>query len=124
MIQGGCFCGKIRYAIEEGEHLVANCHCSMCRKISAAPFVTWMVVPASAFRYLKGEPKRLASSEKGERFFCPDCGSPVACRILDRPEEVDVPTGSLDEPDRFPPTLAVHEDSRLSWLGATETKAG
>ena len=121
MIEGGCFCGKIRIEIEEGEYLVVNCHCSMCRKTSAAPFVTWMVVPTSAIRYAKGEPKRLISSEKGTRFFCPDCGSPVACRILDRPEEVDVPTGSLDEPDRFRPTLAVHDDTKLAWLGVTET---
>ena len=44
-IEGGCFCGAIRYEIDEGKHVVANCHCTLCRKTSAAPFVTWMVVP-------------------------------------------------------------------------------
>lgn len=120
MIEGGCFCGKIRYQIDDGNYLVANCHCSMCRRTSAAPFVTWLVVPASAFRYVTGTPKRLDSSEKGTRYFCAACGTPIACVIRDHPDQVDVTTGSLDEPDRYPPTVAVHTDTKLGWLGDTE----
>jgi hypothetical protein len=120
MIEGGCFCGQIRYAIADGAHIVANCHCSMCRKISAAPFVTWMVVPTQSFEYLKGRPKVLQSSEKGTRYFCADCGTPLVCVIKSRPDEVDVTTGSLDQPGDFPPTLAVHEDTKLKWLSTTE----
>ena len=120
MIEGGCFCGAIRYQIENGDHIVANCHCSMCRRTSAAPFVTWMVVPASAFRYVKGEPKVLESSEKGTRYFCPDCGTPLACVITDYPGKIDVTTCSLDDPGAYPPVAAVHEDTKLPWLATTE----
>ena len=44
-INGGCFCGAINYEIQDGDYLVANCHCTMCRSISGAPFVTWLIVP-------------------------------------------------------------------------------
>lgn len=120
MIEGGCFCGKVRYAINQGEYLVANCHCTMCRKTSAAPFVTWTVVPSQAFSYTKGTPKTLVSSAKGTRYFCGDCGTPLTCVIHARPDEIDVTTGSLDNPSAFIPSVAVHEDTKLSWLHQTE----
>ena len=41
-------------------------------------------------------------------------------REVDRPDEIDVTTGSLDHPNDYPPTTAVHESSKLGWLGATE----
>lgn len=122
MAQGGCFCGAIRYAIDDGDYLVANCHCSMCRRTSAAPYVTWMVVPTTAFGYTKGSPTKLVSSRKGTRYFCSNCGTPIACVINSSPGEIDVTTGSLDNPEEFPPTLDVHEDTKLPWLSHNETK--
>ncbi len=52
MLEGGCFCGKIRYQIDAEEPLAVNCHCSMCRRTSGAPFVVWLVVPKADFHYL------------------------------------------------------------------------
>ena len=124
MIEGGCFCGTIRYAIDDGEYLVANCHCSMCRRTSAAAFVTWMVVPLRRFRYTQGEPTELASSDNGRRYFCNRCGTPVACIITTRPNEVDVTTGSLDDPGNFRPTMDVHQDTMLPWLPAASADPG
>ncbi len=95
----------------------------MCRRTSGAPFVTWMVVPAAAFRYRTGTPTLLESSSRGKRYFCNACGTPLTCVITSRSEHVDVTVGSLDEPDAYPPVAAVHEDSRLGWLGSTEPTA-
>jgi len=122
MIQGGCFCGAIRYEIEDGSYPVGNCHCSMCRRTSGAPFVTWLVVPAASFRYVQGEPRILRSSEKGTRWFCERCGTPLVCIVSDHPDNVDVTTGSLDQPERYAPSFAVHKDTKLPWLQQTEQK--
>ena len=92
----------------------------MCRKTSGAAFVTWIVVPVGAFNYAKGEPAVLRSSEKGTRYFCSSCGTPVTCINTAHPEHVDVTTGSLDVPEDYPPTVAVHEDTKLAWLATTE----
>ena len=119
-IQGGCFCGAVRFEIDAGDYIAANCHCSMCRKINGAPFVTWLVAPTRAFRYVLGEPALLQSSEKGSRYFCAACGTPMLCINSDHPDQVDVTTGSLDQPENFPPSVAVHEDTKLPWLAATE----
>lgn len=119
MIAGGCFCGKIRFEIDEkpvGDYLVANCHCTMCRRTSAAPFVTWIVVPRTALHLREGAPAILKSSEKGTRNFCRDCGTPLLFFTTERPNDVDVTTGCLDTPDDYAPTVNVHEESRIKWL--------
>jgi len=120
MIEGGCFCGAIRYAIKDGEYIVANCHCTMCRRTSGAPFVTWIVVPDSAFQYTKGEPRTLQSSESGTRYFCESCGTPLTCINTEHPGKIDITTGSLDDPADFPPKFAVYDDTKLEWLSTTE----
>ena len=116
MIEGGCFCKKIRYAIDDGAYPCADCHCTLCRRIHAAPYVTWIAVPAHTFRYTRAAPTVLQSSTQGTRYFCSACGSHVACIISEHPETVDVPLGSLDQPERFVPDDDVFADTRLSWL--------
>ena len=45
-IEGGCFCGSVRYRFPTNDYRSSNCHCSMCRSISGAPYVAWMAVPS------------------------------------------------------------------------------
>lgn len=120
MIEGGCFCKRIRYTIPEGDFRIANCHCRMCQQTSGAPFVTWLVVPKEAFTYVSGKPRQLRSSGVGLREFCPDCGTPLTFFSSKRPDFLDITCGSLDSPDDFVPTVAVHEESKLKWLRQTE----
>ena len=82
-----------------------------------------MVVPTSAFQYMRGKPAVLKSSEHGTRYFCSACGTSMACVIDKRPDVIDVTTGSLDEPGLFAPAVAVHEDTKLPWLSVTEKSA-
>lgn len=116
VIAGGCFCGATRYEFDAAEIPVADCHCSMCRRTSGAPYVTWLVVPANVFRYTKGEPALLKSSEDGCRYFCNQCGTPIACTHTTHPEIIDITLGSLDQPEGFKPTLSIYEDTKLPFL--------
>ena len=95
---------------------VSNCHCTMCRRCHAAPFVTWIVVPSDRFKFVKGQPKRLDSSSHAYRRFCGECGSPSTCVSSDYADIVDVPIGSLDVPDNFTPTFGVYTDTKLHWV--------
>ncbi|MGJ8662495.1 MAG: GFA family protein [Marinicella sp.] len=114
--KGGCFCGNIKFEFTQGDYLVANCHCHMCRKTSGAPFVTWVVVPKNTFSYTQGQPKTLQSSTQGRREFCADCGTPMVFYTIDRPDDFDVTTGCLNNPNDFIPTREVHAESKLTWL--------
>jgi hypothetical protein len=88
----------------------------MCRRVHAAPYVTWLVVPIERFKYSGEAPARLASSSDGTRYFCPACGTHVVCVNASHPEIIDVTVGSLDAPGAFKPTLDVFTDTRLAWL--------
>jgi hypothetical protein len=116
MLRGGCFCHAVRYEIE-GEPLRATgCHCTICRHTSGAPYVAWFVVPRASLRWRDAAPSRLRSSEDAIRTFCPSCGTPLTFESTVNPDEIDVTTCSLDEPEKAPPQDHVFVRSRLSWI--------
>ncbi|MGB5096950.1 MAG: GFA family protein [Porticoccaceae bacterium] len=106
-VTGGCFCGALRYRIDQVAQ-VANCHCSMCRRTSGAPFVSWRVVP-DHFAYTQGTPTHLKSSPRGDRYFRAVCGTPVACVVENQPDPIDITLGSLDHRNAFTPAIDVHQ---------------
>lgn len=114
--EGGCFCGAIRYTFNAQDVPAADCHCTMCRRISGAPYVSWLVVPMDDFKYTKGTPKQFNSSDTGRRFFCEHCGTPVTCITEAHPDVMDVTIGSMDNPEAFTPVHTVHEDTKLSFV--------
>jgi hypothetical protein len=114
--EGGCFCGFVRYRAEGPASDETFCHCSICRRTSAAPMVAWFSVPAAGFRFTSGEPARFASSDHGARSFCARCGTPLTFQSSHAAHEVDVTTCSLDDPERVPPRDHTRTSSKLSWL--------
>tara|TARA_Y100001970_G_scaffold288855_1_gene417441 strand:- start:109475 stop:109849 length:375 start_codon:yes stop_codon:yes gene_type:complete len=120
-IEGGCFCGSVRYSLEKNNYRSSNCHCSMCRRISGAAFVSWMAIPIRCFEYIQGEPKKLISSSHGTRYFCQDCGTPVVCLLEEYPEYTYITICSLDRPQDFEPKGDMYTEDRLPWLKKTKS---
>jgi hypothetical protein len=115
-MQGGCFCGFVRYRVDGPASYETGCHCSTCRRTSGAPFVAWFTVRDADFAFSAGEPGAFRSSAHGARTFCPRCGTPLTFRSGHAPGEVDVTTCSLDDPELLPPKDHTQAASRLSWL--------
>jgi hypothetical protein len=116
MLRGGCFCGRIRYEAAGTPFHETNCHCSICRRISGAPYVTWFSVQRFEFRLVCGEPARFKSSAVATRSFCPHCGTPLTFEHDGFPDEIDVTTCSLDRPELVPPKDHTWTSSKLNWL--------
>ena len=116
MLKGGCFCGWIRYEAAGTPFHETNCHCSICRRTTGAPFVAWFSVPRSRFRLLCGAPARFRSTAKGTRSFCPRCGTQLTFEHDEFPDEIDVTVCSLEQPERLPPKDHTHASSRLGWI--------
>ena len=116
ILEGGCLCGATRYKIDAAPEVVAHCHCGMCRRSAGAPVLTWLVLPRKNFHITKGEMKIYNSSAKGERKFCPECGTQLVFQTSDNPDKLDVSVASLDDPERMPPTCHVGADGRLSFM--------
>jgi hypothetical protein len=116
MLKGHCQCGWIRYEAGDAVSLETACHCSICRRTSGAPLVAWFTVPLASLRFTSGTPTRYPSSEHGTRSFCPRCGTQLTFESTSYPDEIDITTCSLDDPERVPPRDHTRTSSRLSWL--------
>ena len=114
MKQGGCHCDAVRYEVE-GPYPTTHCHCLHCRKLSGAPFITWIEVKASGFRFTQGEPVRFEVRDGVERSFCGACGSPLTYQNRALGDSIDLTAGTLDDPSDLEPRDHVWFERHLSW---------
>lgn len=79
-ISGRCLCGAVTFTADVAKRDVDVCHCSMCRRWTAGPFIGLMHQGAVAFEGADniGVYK---SSEWGERAFCKVCGTSLFWRL-------------------------------------------
>ena len=120
MHRGGCCCGSVRYEADGTPFEETNCHCSICRRASGAPFVAWFTVRPADFRIAAGEPASFRSSDHGTRTFCSRCGTPLTFASTLFPDEIDVTTCSLDDPEALPPKDHTWTSSQLSWTRGSD----
>jgi hypothetical protein len=114
-VEGGCFCGAVRYVADGDPLRVMHCHCTICRRTSGAPVVTWITYPMGAFRWTKGTPAGVKSTANATRNFCAKCGSHMAF-IIDGAKELDITVGTLDNPLDYAPMYHIFNDTRIAWF--------
>ena len=102
-IEGGCYCGALRYKAEGDPLFKGQCHCRECQYISGgSPNVT-MGMPEGGFAYTKGSPAQFRRSDLKTpvtREFCAECGTHIAARPPGMPA-VLLKAGTLDDPSDF-----------------------
>ena len=109
-LEGGCYCGAVRYVAEGEPMLKAQCHCRECQYISGGAPNMFMLMPPEGFRYTKGTPKQFQRSDLDNavtREFCPNCGTHILTR---RPglHAIVLKVGTLDDPAQFgEPKMAI-----------------
>ncbi|MGA2895345.1 MAG: GFA family protein [Xanthobacteraceae bacterium] len=110
-LEGGCYCGSVRYVAEGEPTLKAQCHCRECQYISGGAPNLFMLMPPDGFRYSKGTPRQFARSDLERpvtREFCGECGTHLTTR---RPglAVVILKIGTLDDPSLFGgPQMAIY----------------
>lgn len=119
-IEGGCFCGAIRFRVKGPIKGVVHCHCRMCQRSGGASHMTWVTLAKADFDLLQGRVTQFRSSEHGERGFCAACGTPLTFWSRHAAEDLDVTVGSFDHPEMFRPQRHIYVSSRLPWLRLDE----
>jgi hypothetical protein len=71
--------------------------------------------------FIEGYPRKYASSPGVLRGFCSICGTPIWWEGIwdDKPIQM-VPSGSLDDPEQYPPQGHANCHNKLSWLEMTD----
>ena len=102
-LEGGCYCGEVRYKAEGNPMLKAQCHCRECQYISGGAPNMFVLMPPDGFSYTKGTPKKFMRSDlEGAvtREFCAECGTHIVTRPPSVPGVV-LKVGTLDDPTLF-----------------------
>ena len=116
MLNGGCFCGQVRYEARGTPYHASLCHCVDCRSACGAPVVAWFTVKTEDFRIVEGTLNTWQSSPGATRGFCAHCGTQLTYQHTDLVHEIDVTTASLDDPSAVPPEAHIHTASRVPWI--------
>lgn len=111
-IEGGCYCGDVRYEAEGDAIFRGQCHCRECQYISGgSPNVT-MGMPEGGFRYTQGEPRAFQRKDLDTpvtREFCGACGTHLLSRAPGLPGTVLLKVGTFDDPALFEaPGMAIY----------------
>lgn len=114
-LEGGCFCGAVRYRVTGVPSSPTICHCADCRRAAGAPFVPWATFQLADFAYISGRPAEY-HYEGRRRTFCGRCGTPLTFQADASPDELDVTICSLDEPQRVAPRDHTWVADRLPWV--------
>jgi hypothetical protein len=122
-IEGGCFCGKVRFDLVPDYIAYRYCFCSRCRKTRGTSNAANIFAQPDALRWLSGEDLVKRFDLEGARFgncFCTECGSPVP-RLVKGGKAYLIPAGGLDADPGVRPDSAIFWDSRADWLPNVET---
>lgn len=115
-LSGGCRCGAVRYEVSA---IIRNsiCHCRDCQRSAGAPMVEWMLVDEEALG-VTGAAAAIETSPGALRSFCPACGTGLFYRnAAVFPDQVDIQTATLDEPERAPdPAAQVQVAEARGWV--------
>ncbi|MBX2879653.1 MAG: GFA family protein [Granulosicoccus sp.] len=117
LVNGGCFCGAIRYEITGEAEITLFCFCKDCQKITGTDGYAGYMVKNGDFALVKGSPSiHKKTSKEGrivERHFCGTCGSNLWG--VTEFGLTSVSAGTLDDTSVFKPSKKVFVHDAPAW---------
>ena len=117
-VEGGCYCGQLRYKAEGEPMMKAQCHCRECQYVSGGETNMFLAMPLAGFAYTKGAPKTFSRTDLERpvaREFCANCGTHIVSRPPGFPAAI-IKVGTLDDPKAFGgPSMAIYTIDRQSF---------
>ncbi len=118
-IEGGCYCGALRFKAEGEPLFKAQCHCRECQYFAGGSPNLVMGMQETGFAYTKGSAKLFRRSDLENpvtREFCPECGTHLLTKTQGLPGAVLLKVGTFDDPSVFgAPQMAIFTIDRQSF---------
>ncbi len=119
--EGHCLCGRVAFSFSGQPSWACFCHCNDCRRNCAAPVVAFIGVALEGFEWrvdgvADTPPRHYLSSPGVRRFFCDQCGTPMAFQADHYAGEIHLYPTTLRDPADFTPEFHVYYDRKLPWL--------
>ena len=120
-LEGGCFCGAVRYRLTSPPMFVNCCHCHDCQRQTGSAFVINAIIETARIEQLVGEPVPVRvptdSGRPHDIYRCPKCQIALWSDYGGRPAIRFVRVGTLDEPAALTPGAYIFTRSKLPWVG-------
>jgi hypothetical protein len=103
-LEGGCYCGALRYSAEGASMFKGQCHCRECQYISGGHPNVVTGMSEAGFKYTKGAPKQFRRKDLANpvtREFCGECGTHILTRSPALAGAVLIKVGTFDNPSEF-----------------------
>jgi hypothetical protein len=120
-MEGGCACGKVRYACDGPPMFVHCCHCTSCQHESGTAFALNALWEADRVRLVAGETEpHLIPSESGKGQMlarCPSCRGVLWSNYGGAGDAIRfVRVGTLDDAPDCVPDVHIFVRSKLPWV--------
>jgi hypothetical protein len=119
-LDGGCFCGAVRYRLTIPPLFVHCCHCTECQNQTGSAFVINALYETERIELLRGSPQRVPMSAPGDAphdiYRCRKCKVAVWSDYGRRPQFRFVRVGTLDQPKRLAPDVHIFTRSKQPWV--------
>ncbi|AKH99616.1 hypothetical protein IMCC20628_00897 [Hoeflea sp. IMCC20628] len=104
--EGGCLCGRVRYAVNAQPSRLTICHCKFCQRATGSAYLVEPVFEDANFSVTKGEVKIYDHRSEGSGklvhvHFCENCGTKLYLRFERFAGAVGIYGGTFDDPNWF-----------------------
>lgn len=109
-LEGGCYCGAVRFEADGDALFQGQCHCRECQYASGGQPNVLIGMPEAGFSYTRGGPKRFSRTDIDNpvtREFCENCGTHLLTVSPGLPGVRIIKVGVLDDPSFFSPQMAI-----------------
>ncbi|MEO8605893.1 MAG: GFA family protein [bacterium] len=103
-IEGGCYCGAVRYKASGDMMFTGQCHCRECQYLTGGQPNIVVGMPEGGFSYTKGAAKGFSRKDLPNpvtREFCGECGTQLLTKSPGLPGSVLIKVGTFDEPTLY-----------------------
>ena len=119
-LAGGCWCGKVRYRVEDAFRYASNCHCSRCRAATGSAFKPFAGIEREQLEVIEGGDELLVvGDDELNDTRCSGCGSLLFSVVRDG-EWVHVALGSLVDAPTLPSVKHIFVGSKAPWFEITD----
>lgn len=117
---GQCYCGAVRYQVQDAFVYAANCHCSQCRRTTGSAFKPFAGIEREKLKVVQGAGGLLIVGEpEGHDAHCAACGSLLYSVVRDG-AFVHVAMGTLVDAPAIRPNKHIFVGSKAPWFEITD----
>ena len=117
---GKCYCGAVRYRVQDEFLYAANCHCSNCRRTTGSAFKPFAGIEREKLAVVEGgESLMIFGKEDANDTHCKVCGSLIFSVVRDG-AFVHVAMGTLVDDPTIRPTHHIFVGSKAPWFTITD----